>query len=120
MTAPPRANSPNAATVGAAAPSERADNAGRLRRLAGRNAALVAERLAMACSAVEHTFWPDDVSLVASGLINWPGLLGHRQVTDAYLLALAVRNKGRLVTFDRRISTNVVVGASSEHLESIA
>jgi ribose transport system permease protein len=41
MTAPPRANSPNAATVGAAAPSGRIDNAGRLRRLAGRNAALV-------------------------------------------------------------------------------
>jgi ribose transport system permease protein len=41
VTPPPRADSPNAATVGAAAPSERADNARRLRRLAGRNAALV-------------------------------------------------------------------------------
>jgi uncharacterized protein len=30
-------------------------------------------------------------------------LLGHQQVTDAYLLGLAVKEKGILVTFDRGI-----------------
>jgi toxin-antitoxin system PIN domain toxin len=30
-------------------------------------------------------------------------LLGHQQVTDAYLLGLAVKEKGVLVTFDRGI-----------------
>jgi uncharacterized protein len=30
-------------------------------------------------------------------------LFGHRQVTDAYLLGLAIKNKGRLVTLDRGI-----------------
>lgn len=84
-----------------------------------RPAALVAERLALACSAPEHTFWPADVSLLATGLINWQKLLGHRQVTDAYLLALAVRGQGRLVTFDQRIRTDVVVGARPEHLEVV-
>ena len=30
-------------------------------------------------------------------------LLGHRQVTDAHLLSLAIRHRGRLATFDRGI-----------------
>jgi toxin-antitoxin system PIN domain toxin len=85
-----------------------------------RPAAQVAERLALACSATEHVFWPADVSLLDVGLIDWQRLLGHRQVTDAYLLALAVRQQGRLVTFDQRISVNVVPGAKSEHLQLLA
>ena len=50
-----------------------------------------------------HTFWPDDISMldkhVPSGL-----LVGHRQVTDAYLLGLAIRHDGRLVTLDSGLS----------------
>lgn len=84
-----------------------------------RPAALVAERLAMACNAPEHAFWSSDVSLLTPGVINWPKLLGHRQVTDAYLLALAVRNGGRLATFDQRITPAVVVNATAAHLEWI-
>jgi hypothetical protein len=30
-------------------------------------------------------------------------LLGHQQVTDAYLLGLAIRHGGRLATMDQRI-----------------
>jgi toxin-antitoxin system PIN domain toxin len=53
--------------------------------------------------APHHVFWPDDVSL--SDRRFPPGLLlGHRQVTDAYLLALAVRRGGRLATLDRGLS----------------
>jgi toxin-antitoxin system PIN domain toxin len=85
-----------------------------------RPAAQVAERLAIACAAAEHDFWPADVSLMESGLIDWRRILGHRQVTDAYLLALAVRNNGRLVTFEQRISLDVVVGAKAENLELVA
>jgi len=84
-----------------------------------RPAALVADRLALACSAPEHEFWAADVSLLAVGLIDWQRLLGHRQVTDAYLLALAVRQQGRLVTFDQRIKADVVPGAKPEHLQII-
>lgn len=32
-------------------------------------------------------------------------ILGHRQVTDAYLLRLAAENKAVLVTFDRRLES---------------
>src|SRR5574337_7619 len=83
-------------------------------------AGVVAERLAEACSSPDHQFWPADVSLLAEGVIKWTHVLGHRQVTDAYLLALAVRNGGRLVTFDRRISLDAVAGASPENLVTIA
>ena len=40
----------------------------------------------------------------------------HRQVTDACLLALAVRNNGRLATFDLRMSPDMVIGAKPSHL----
>ena len=46
-----------------------------------------------------HVFWPDDISLSDSRVPS-DYLVGHRQVIDAYLLGLAVRNRGRLVTLD--------------------
>lgn len=46
-------------------------------------------------------------------------LLGHRQITDAYLLALAVEHGGSFATFDRRIRHEVVVGAQAENLVTL-
>ena len=43
-------------------------------------------------------------------------ILGHRRVTDVYLLALAVRNSGRLVTFDRGVPISAIEGAEKRHL----
>jgi predicted nucleic acid-binding protein len=43
-------------------------------------------------------------------------LLGSRQVTDVYLLVLAVRHGGRLVTFDRSVPLKAVGSAGPEHL----
>jgi predicted nucleic acid-binding protein len=43
-------------------------------------------------------------------------LHGPRQVTDAYLLALAVAHGGRFVTFDRSLSLASVHGASEDHM----
>jgi toxin-antitoxin system PIN domain toxin len=64
----------------------------------------------------EHQFWPDDASL--ADLVLPGAALSHGQVTDAYLLGLAVRRKGKLATLDRRISTEVVKGGA-EALELI-
>jgi toxin-antitoxin system PIN domain toxin len=47
-----------------------------------------------------HRFWADTVSIVASPHIARARLVGHRQVTDAHLLALALSNGGALATFD--------------------
>ena len=76
----------------------------------------VAERLAEAADSAHHRFWPDSVSLLDSSVIDRKQFLSPRQVTDAYLLALAVVNKGRLVTFDRGISPTLVKGAEKRHL----
>lgn len=61
-------------------------------------AAQVAERLSEAAESPDHKFWPANVSLLGAGLFDWSRVLGHRQVTEVYLLSLAVRNNGRLVT----------------------
>jgi uncharacterized protein len=57
-----------------------------------------------------HVFWGDDLSLVASDLVDPALVQTSEQVTDTYLLALAVSKGGRLVTFDRRLSTKAVKG----------
>jgi uncharacterized protein len=44
-----------------------------------------------------HEFWPDSVSFAD---VEVGGVVGHRQVTDAYLAQLARRRKGQLVTLD--------------------
>lgn len=51
-----------------------------------------------------HVFWADDTSIARSRWIAPERLLGHGQVTDAHLVALCLRRKGRLVTFDRGVS----------------
>ena len=48
-----------------------------------------------------HQFWVDDISLVSSEHIHPGRIVGHRQVTDAHLVALTLRHDGHLVTFDR-------------------
>ena len=63
-----------------------------------------------------HEFWPCDVSLLDATIVNSSRLHGPRQVTDAYLLALAAAHDGRFITFDRSLSLSSVHGASDEHL----
>jgi len=66
-----------------------------------------------------HEFWPDDLSVLDAARVNYSHLLGPKQITDAYLLALSVKHGGRLVTLDRGISFAVAKGATSEHLVTI-
>lgn len=76
----------------------------------------VRQRLQEACASLDHAFWPDDVSLRDDALVDFSRVQGHQQVTDLYLLALAVRHGGRLVTFDRAVALSSVRGATPEHL----
>jgi hypothetical protein len=77
-------------------------------------------RLAEACGHPSHAFWPQQISLLQEGLIRWERILGPRQISDAYLLALAVAHGGRLVSFDQRLDHQQVPGASASHLWVIA
>ncbi len=73
--------------------------------------------LARGTAVPQHEFWACDIQL--ADMIHPGHLLGHRQITDAYLLALAVEHGGRLVTFDRSIPLQLVRGATPEHLVTI-
>ena len=72
------------------------DNIGKLRTL---------------CSLPGHHFWSDEISLLDDKVFQPSHITGPRQITDVYLLALAVLHRGTLVTFDRSISWRAVVGA---------
>lgn len=63
-----------------------------------------------------HEFWPCDVSALESDVIDPSRLHAPRQVTDAYLLALAAAHGGRFATFDRTVALAAVPGATEEHL----
>ena len=49
-----------------------------------------------------HEFWPDDIPYTD---VPGTGLIGHRQVTDAYLAQLARARGARLATFDRALAS---------------
>jgi uncharacterized protein len=48
-----------------------------------------------------HTFWPQAPALDQIEEMQSLAIVGHRQVTDAYLLGVARHHNGRLATFDR-------------------
>jgi len=48
-----------------------------------------------------HRFWPDDL---AYDVVDLGAVVGHRQVTDAYLAGLARMHGGRLATLDRGLA----------------
>jgi uncharacterized protein len=48
-----------------------------------------------------HEFWNDDVPYTD---VRLTGVIGHRQVTDAYLAQLARQRRGRLATFDEGLA----------------
>lgn len=82
--------------------------------------AIVLERLRTFCASGHHHFWRDAMSLADDTLFDLSYASGHRQLTDVYLLGLAVRRDGRLATFDRSIPLRAVVGAKPESLAVIA
>lgn len=79
-------------------------------------APVVARRLAAATAQRHHEFWPAALDALSAECIAWESVLTSRHTTDIYLLALAVENRGRFVTFDRHVPLGAVVGASTRHL----
>lgn len=74
-------------------------------------------RLAEIRQSPDHVFWQDSVSVCEADRFQPTYIQGHRQLTDVYLLGLAVANRGRLVTFDRSVPLRAVAGAQPQHLE---
>jgi hypothetical protein len=72
--------------------------------------------LRQACMSPEHMFWRCTTSFLDPAAVDPRRVHGPAQITDTYLLALAVAEAGRLVTFDRTIALSAVPGATPEHI----
>jgi toxin-antitoxin system PIN domain toxin len=57
--------------------------------------------LAALVSYPSHRFLADDQGFVTNPLVPHERLVGHRQVTDGHLIAIARRHEARVVTFDQ-------------------
>jgi toxin-antitoxin system PIN domain toxin len=73
----------------------------RLRKFAGRS---------------NHEFWPDEISLCDEKIFAAERIHSSRQLTDLYLLALATKHHGRLVTFDKGIPLSAISDAKAANL----
>lgn len=81
--------------------------------------AVLLEMLRHSTSTRFHAFWNDDTSILDAQRFHHARMHSHRQITDLYLLSLAVKNGGRLVSFDVRIPLTAVHGASQAHLVTL-
>jgi len=70
----------------------------------------VLEILRQFCAAAGHHFWAHDISITT--LLQPDVIVSHNQVTDLYLLGLAVHKGGKLATLDRRIPAKSVQGGT--------
>jgi predicted nucleic acid-binding protein len=78
---------------------------------------VVAGMLDSLCRLPGHRFWSDSISLRDHRWFDVCRHITSAQVSDIYLLGLAVANGGRLATFDRRLDTSAVHGgADALHL----
>jgi toxin-antitoxin system PIN domain toxin len=73
--------------------------------------------LTASVSSPQHEFWPHDTSLTAIDAEMRTRIAGHHQLADAMLLDLAIRQSGRLATFERRIAN--LLAADSPNLGAI-
>ena len=64
-----------------------------------------------------HQFWPGDISISDETVFDKSLIAGARQVTDVYLLGLAARHNGTLVSFDRSLLWQAVRGASAQLIQ---
>jgi hypothetical protein len=76
----------------------------------------VMDRLAEASASAYHEFWADDISLLDAKISISARIHGPRQITDLYLLGLAVRHHGQFVTFDASVAMDAIKGAEKKHL----
>jgi uncharacterized protein len=67
----------------------------------GQSAAMAQAVISALADDPRHEFWPDEISYSDVSLV---GVIGHRQVTDAYLAQLARAHNGRLATFDQGLA----------------
>lgn len=81
--------------------------------------AALLDMLRQSTSTSYHEFWSDNTSILDAKAFDQAHMHSHRQITDLYLLSLAVKNRGRLISFDVRIPLTAVRGATQSHLVTL-
>jgi uncharacterized protein len=69
-----------------------------------------AERLSTNLSSPQHRFLPGSISFAQAVKPFVARLCGHQQVTDAYLLGLAMHYEVRLATYDQSVPALALTG----------
>lgn len=74
---------------------------------------------AMAAQAT-HEYWPDAPEPLQLATLQCAALVGHRQVTDAYLLGLSALRKQCLATLDRGLVSFATAAGLAAHVELVS
>ncbi|KXJ98292.1 MAG: twitching motility protein PilT [Acidobacteria bacterium OLB17] len=67
----------------------------------------------------DHEFWPDEISLLDRSRFDPEAIFGHKQLTDIYLLGLAMHKRGKFITFDQRVPVGAFLEPTSENLRIV-
>ena len=67
-----------------------------------------------------HEYWSDAPEPLQMATLQSAALVGHRQVTDAYLLGLAAHHDQRLATLDRGLFSYAAAVGLASHLELVS
>lgn len=84
------------------------------------NSMSVADATALLATAINNTTHRrliEDISLLDSTRFRTSQLVSHKQVTDLFLIGLAVRHDVCLVTFDRNIALSAAIGVQDRHIK---
>jgi toxin-antitoxin system PIN domain toxin len=82
----------------------------------GLPARAIIDRLTEACSSPLHQFWPDNISVLDGKIFDATRIHGPRQLTDIYLLAMAIHHSGQFVTFDTAVPLDAIRSGGKKHL----
>lgn len=84
------------------------------------NPAEVVDALAKLAAHPQHEYWPDAPSPLDLPAYAHPAFVGHRQVTDLYLLSMAKARGQKLATLDRGIESFAAASGMGAHVELVA
>jgi toxin-antitoxin system PIN domain toxin len=82
--------------------------------------AMVGNKLKAAAKNSDHVFLPCDINLLDGNHVNLDKIIGHRQLTDSYLLALAHHHQCQFVTFDNRVSLETITASHEAKITKIS
>ena len=78
------------------------------------------QALATMAAQPQHEYWADAPEPVQMATLQSAALVGHRQVTDAYLLGLAAHKQQRLATLDRGLVSFALAAGLADHVELVS